>query len=387
MTPNDKKSSHPPALEEDTMRASRLLRSRPQAFTLIELLVVMAIIAVLIALLLPAVMKAREAANRTQCINNLKQLGLGCWNYQGQYGYYPTAGTNDSAAPGFSNPTSSSSNAYAPVVGWRQDAGWGYQILPFIDAENVWIGAGGTTVLGQMQNALQTPVKTFYCPTRRAPSNTATFTGSSTFPFGPSLYATAYPAGTQNTATVWKVALSDYAGCNGNSNGGATPTGTNITENGVMRSQSGGRRIVRTEDIVDGYGYTLMLGEKAMNPLSNPPVTPLEDGLGGYAAGFSGSGANNGPNGTATGVNGNNFNTIRFTGSSLLPLRDFQVTPVGGVAPATNGAFGSAHPGTWNVAMADGSVQSLSYNISSTIFQGLGTIAGRELISDVDLLP
>ena len=65
-----------------TERSSRSRRARVRAFTLIELLVVIAIIAVLIALLLPAVQAAREAARRIQCTNNMKQLALGCMNYE-----------------------------------------------------------------------------------------------------------------------------------------------------------------------------------------------------------------------------------------------------------------------------------------------------------------
>src|SRR5262249_38347910 len=79
--------------------STRRRRVGREVFTLIELLVVIAITGVLVSLTLPAVMKARESASRTQCINNLRNLGHGCWAYQVNFGYYPTAGTADYCAP------------------------------------------------------------------------------------------------------------------------------------------------------------------------------------------------------------------------------------------------------------------------------------------------
>src|SRR3954453_23582837 len=104
---------------------------RRSAFTLIELLVVIAIIAILIALLVPAVQKVREAAARTQCINNLKQIGLGIHNHHDTLKYFPTGGTNPWAGVAL---TSSG----VPEGPKKQSVGWGFQILPYIEQAAVY---------------------------------------------------------------------------------------------------------------------------------------------------------------------------------------------------------------------------------------------------------
>src|SRR5437870_6530132 len=102
-----------------------------RAFTLIELLVVIAIIGVLIALLLPAVQKVREAANRTKCANNLKQMGLAIHNFHDTYGVFPTQGSQ--WWTGISYDSSGSPLGYK-----YQTAGFGFQILPFLEQDNLY---------------------------------------------------------------------------------------------------------------------------------------------------------------------------------------------------------------------------------------------------------
>jgi prepilin-type N-terminal cleavage/methylation domain-containing protein/prepilin-type processing-associated H-X9-DG protein len=131
-------------------------RVRRAAFTLIELLVVVAIMAVLIGLLLPAVQKAREAAARMQCANNLKQIGLGLHTYAGAVGHFPAAYEAPGASPGW---------------------GWSSTILPYVEQEPLQRSLGvGTAVFGGGEaTALptpltQTPLKVFRCPSDTGPA-------------------------------------------------------------------------------------------------------------------------------------------------------------------------------------------------------------------------
>ena len=330
------------------MRFPRTYARTRSAFTLIELLIVIAIIAVLIGLILPAINRAREAANRMTCSNNLRQLGLGFHSYHQQQNYLPTAGTGDYCAPSYN-----SGPGGAPLQGWQQDAGWGFQILPFIDAEPTWLGgAAAVTSADRVKGSLAVPMKIFTCPTRRGLAR-ATYKNAA-FP-SQSAYAAL-----KNTQFI--VAMSDYAGCNGNANS-VTVLTSGVIGSGIVLSQSAGRSTVQLGDITDGTSYTLMLGEKAANP--HVAATKLSEDDSGYASGFSNQ----------------NFNTVRFTAPTLLPVRDDFVTL------PTGGAFGSAHGGSWLGLMADGSVQSLTYTIDATIYSGLGTIRGKEIISDLDIAP
>ncbi|MEX2369253.1 MAG: DUF1559 domain-containing protein [Candidatus Paceibacterota bacterium] len=146
-----------------------MFASRPsRGFTLVELLVVIAIIGMLVALLLPAVQAAREAARRAQCGNQLRQIGLAIHNHHDSHNFFPTGGHGSNRLPTFT--VAHDAEGGFPEVGSKQEASYLYQLLPFLEQQNIWEGDNYGTAEDRGRRITAAVIPNFYCPSRRPPA-------------------------------------------------------------------------------------------------------------------------------------------------------------------------------------------------------------------------
>jgi prepilin-type N-terminal cleavage/methylation domain-containing protein len=139
------------------------MKPHRRAFTLVELLVVIAIIGILVALLLPAIQAARESARRSQCLNNLRQIGIACHNFQAAYTHFPTAG---GAVEQFIDPNERVKASYG-----YEGASWMYQILPYLEEQSLYNlrHGDGAANAGFVDTGLaEQSVALYNCPSRFA---------------------------------------------------------------------------------------------------------------------------------------------------------------------------------------------------------------------------
>jgi prepilin-type N-terminal cleavage/methylation domain-containing protein/prepilin-type processing-associated H-X9-DG protein len=328
-----------------------------RAFTLIELLVVIAIIAILIGLLLPAVQKVREAANRAKCQNNLKQVGLAAHNYESTFKFLPPG-----AGPTPSASLSANSRASVQAV-----------ILPYVEQASLYnlfdltmdVNASASNANARLQ---QVPI--YMCPSDPSAANQGN-AGKSNY-FG-NIGAQAYVAGGESSP---KAGVFFYL----------PRTGAQLNPKGI-----------KITAIADGTSNTAMFAEvKRGNNDTTRPLDPQDVRL----VAFSNPATDDFVppatcNGTASSVRYAGLQYYRnFIATSLYTHTRVPNAPDGDCSD-TNMRTGdtgtlfaghitarSYHPGGVNGCMADGSVRFFSDSISLTTWQALGTRAAGEVIGD-----
>lgn len=286
-----------------------------------ELLVVIAIIGILVALLLPAVQSAREAARRMQCSNNLKQIGLAVHNHENALKVYPTGG--DVPWPIISNYVSGG-NPFGPD---KQGLGWAYQILPYMEGGSIY----SITTQSQLEAI---SVTVYFCPSRRRPTKQAT-----RFLMD---YASATPApeGTWNdTNTFWQ-GDTWRVPYNKTWRGMIVRTDWDIQANPPQ--STGSTAPTAPGDIRDGLTNTLLVSEKRLK-LQNYSSGDWHDDRGW--------------------TDGWDPDIIRSTG--FKPEQDRNVSQDVGYQ------FGSAHSSLIGL-FGDGSVHNMNYSVDQILFNRMG---------------
>ncbi len=320
-----------------------------RAFTLVELLVVIAIIGILIALLLPAAQAAREAARRSECVNHLKQLALGFHEHQAAHGLLPSAG-----GPSWSHHMTYENGR--PAITPNQHGGWGFQVLPYIEAEAVWLGGSATDDVDRSIVAISTPNSMFFCPSRRSPE-VVSASDWYQFPSSGKTFGHAkndYAGSTSDTSFVRSngTTLSIEGGV-----GAVTATFKFVTYDSSNPSSATWTSLapISIDHIKDGTSNTMLLGEKRLNV--GHLKTMMSDDNEGYTSGWD-------------------HDVMRST--SRAPMADF-------IDPSTSvygdNRFGSSHPGGFNAALCDGSVRFLAYTLELDVFRRLGCRRDGEVVN------
>lgn len=334
---------------------------RQRGFTLIELLVVIAIIAILIALLLPAVQQAREAARRTQCKNNLKQIGLAIHNYHDVHMTFPL----NYSAP---NPVNSNAFAAFGTPDSRQSS-WMGMILPYIDQSNLYNTIDWNVGMKDASGAptanvavAQTVISAFQCPSDGF-ANTGGRFSAREWPgrwledqFG-ELAGTHYKACLGST-WQWGIFANAATG-----NGLDAGNGFTVRDEAVRNGNP--KDVRRMRDVTDGTSNSIAVGEC----------------LPGLVAASFWYGGNSSIATTAIPINHQlrvYQNTLRtgteFFGSQTVFAPYWEWTE--------NYGFQSAHTGGAQFCLVDGSVRFLSENMSAEVFAGLGSINGGEVLGE-----
>jgi prepilin-type N-terminal cleavage/methylation domain-containing protein len=377
---------------ETAMKRNLRLSRRSAAFTLVELLVVIAIIGVLVALLLPAVQAAREAARRTQCVNNVKQMMLGMQNHESAKRAFPSGGVSPwphiedfltDSKPGVAN----SNVSGTPLGPDKQGLSWAFQILPYLEGQGLY----NLKTTAQVESA---SVSMYHCPSRRPPTRylgvgAILMDYAAAVPFrtvgelGPAVYNAAMQpspdGGTKacGAAQMWsaasggprfQVSTDSTPDINKKTAAGNTTAGTlgasYAPSMGVIvrsdycalcddqKRRTGFYTRVSFNQILDGSSNTMVVCEKKLTP-SLYDVGDWHDDKG-WSDGWD-------------------PDTIRTT--VCIPGADDEST---GSAEAYK--FGSAHAAGMNAGFADSSVRTIGYDVDVEVFNFLGHRADEQSI-------
>ena len=338
-----------------------MARNRRPGFTLIELLVVIAIIAILIGLLVPAVQKVREAAARTQCINNLKQIGLACHNYHDSYGNFP---------PGNYQPYQSGvSKDFYIMYG-----NWALYLLPYVEQDSLYRQyttiadtPAPNTIPNQdpkLQNLREFYLSVYTCPSDPRVNGQLLLQPQTIAPDGGGNPGYVYAGSSYKAMTGVGV----WTGPNVGYTFGGFWNEVQGAINNPVAAYAGGRgkgmlhgdgasglKPDRIASVTDGLSNTIVIGERhTKTHFSRGPFWADSFNLYSKGASFPVSAA-------------------------LLEDYDLCVTqyPQGGFCKY---GWGSLHPGGLSFLFGDGSVASISKTIDMTIFMALSTIANDEVI-------
>ena len=350
-----------------------------RGFTLIELLVVIAIIAILVALLLPAVQQAREAARRSQCKNNLKQLGVALHNYHDTHSTLPPGycsfGTTTGAGPGWANidPTT-----WDAAPGW----GWGTMILPFVDQSALYNELTIDQPIWASPNvsSVSSKVPAFLCPTVSGSHDSFAVTDDAGVPLlpdgsqvvlGRSHYVASHGqeecwgdrSGTALTAVVFTeiyTGRTATVSVNGNTN--------RVSDGPFCRNSK-----VKFRDVTDGLSNTIFIGEHS-SKLSEKTWVGVVPGASSRPLISS---PDNGPDSAATltmihiGPSGGEQDTF---GNPIIHPINFPTFHVGQMF--------SEHTGGGHVCLGDGSVRFITENIDLFLFAAISSVSEEDEAGD-----
>ncbi|HBO44065.1 MAG TPA: hypothetical protein DD670_09055 [Planctomycetaceae bacterium] len=319
-----------------------------RGFTLVELLVVIAIIGILIALLLPAIQAAREAARRSQCANNLKQIGTAFAMHDSTHGHYPTGGWKwtwvGDPDMGF---------------GTSQPGSWPFNILPYIEQSDMYNMAARrpvTTKIMVLTEMIAIPVATYYCPTRRPAvanppkSYLHAEQVNARMPAGNAVGKCDYAANVGNISDSWddsrNYAPKSYPEIR------LADAENRWSDNKYYDGICYYRSTVSSVDVTDGTSNCYMVGEKFLPPVAYAGSWDKDSGMFSYCD-----------------------NEHAYTGYN----RDFHASVHQNYPPKWDRdgstdyiAFGSAHPGGFNMVFCDGSIHTISYEIDLELHRRLG---------------